>query len=372
MIRFYPLLTLRGMSLPTLTPLDPVASAKQAGLRYVNGAEPGITRKRSGRGFVYLDAHGRPVHDAKVLARIRSLVIPPAWEKVWICPLEEGHLQATGRDQRGRKQYRYHPKYRLARDENKFGRMLAFAEVLPKIRGQLKEDLALHGLPKRKVLAAVVTLLDRTCIRVGNEAYAKENNSYGLTTLHDRHVDVSPPRIRFHFRGKSGQLHDLELMDPKLAKIVKQCRDLPGYELFQYVDDHGEHATIDSSDVNDYLREMTGEDFTAKDFRTWHGSGHAAQLLAEMGRAESEAQMKRNIVAAVKATAALLGNRPATCRKYYIHPCVAESYTAGTIFSVVESVAEDGDLRREECVIKMLVKEYVTRSSRRGSPHAFA
>lgn len=343
-------------------PLDPVASAKVAGLHYVSGNEPGITRKRTGQGFTYLDPKGHAVHDDQTLSRIRSLVIPPAWENVWICPRDDGHLQATGYDQRGRKQYRYHPAYRQARDQNKFGRMLAFADALPAIRKRVKEDLALHGLPKRKVLATVVALLDRTCIRIGNDEYAKENGSYGLTTMHDKHVAIEKSHIKFHFKGKSGQMHDIDIADQQLAKIVKQCRDIPGYELFQYRDENGAHARIDSTDVNDYLREISGQDFTAKDFRTWHGSGHMAQMLAEMGKAETQTETKRNIVAAVKATAELLGNRPATCRKYYIHPCVAESYVAGTIFSVVETVTVSSDLQREECIIKALVQEYVTRA----------
>jgi DNA topoisomerase I len=343
--------------------LDPVASAKAVGLRYVTGEEPGIRRKRSGKHFLYMDSKNRPVRDEKTLQRIRSLVIPPAWEDVWICSIENSHLQATGRDQRGRKQYRYHPDYRQVRDQNKFGRMLAFADALPKLRHRVKEDLQLPGMPREKVLAAVVTLLDRTCIRVGNEEYAKENDSYGLSTMEDRHVKISKSDIRFHFRGKSGQEHDVELHDPKLAKIVKNCRDLPGHQLFQYRDTDGRVVDVDSGDVNEYLKQITGEDFTAKDFRTWHGTGHMAQRLAEMGRAQSKTEMKRNIVAAIKATASFLGNRPATCKKYYIHPCVPESYTAGTIFAVMEKLTEDKDLQPCECAIKVLVAQYVSSST---------
>jgi DNA topoisomerase-1 len=303
------------------------------------------------------------VRDKATLARIRSLVIPPAWANVWICPTANGHIQAVGRDARGRKQYRYHPRYREVRDEVKYGRLLAFGAALPKIREQVTKDLSLSGLPKRKVLATIVRLLDETCIRIGNEEYAKTNKSFGLTTLQDRHADIRGETLRLHFRGKSSQEHDITLRDRRLAKIVKQCQDLPGQELFQYQSEGGERENVDSTDVNEYLREITQEDFSAKDFRTWHGTGYMAQQLAALGPASSEAETKRNIVQAVKETAIHLGNRPAACRKYYIHPAVFEGYTEQTIFAVVGKVraaepARSGRLGPLEMAVLRLVKSY--------------
>jgi DNA topoisomerase-1 len=349
-------------SLP-LVPSDALASAKAANLRYVTGEGPGIVRKRRGKGFCYLGPDSKPVRDKATLERIQSLVIPPAWENVWICPTANGHIQAVGRDARGRKQYRYHERYREVRDETKFGRMLAFGAALPKIREQANKDLSLPGLPQRKVVAAIVRLLDETCIRIGNEEYAKANKSFGLTTLRDRHADIRGENVRFHFRGKSNQEHDVTLRDRRLARIVKQCQDLPGQELFQYQLDTGEHAKVDSSDVNEYLREITQESFTAKDFRTWHGTGHMAQQLTALGPAGSETETKRNIVQAVKETAKRLGNRPAACRKYYIHPAVFESYTEQTIFAVMHKAptnrsAAAGRLRPLENAVLRLVKSY--------------
>lgn len=352
----------RGLRVKRLKVLDPVESAKAAGLRYVSGEGPGIIRKRAGKGFTYIGTDGKPVRDKAVLQRIQSLVIPPAWESVWICPSESGHLQAVGRDAKGRKQYRYHPAYRAVRDETKFGRMLAFGNSLPSIRNRVQEDLKLSGLPKNKVLATIVKLLDETCIRIGNEEYAKSNESYGLTTMHDEHVDIRGSRMRFRFRGKSGQDHDIYLDDPRLAKIVKQCRDIPGYELFQYVTDEGEYAKVDSADVNAYLREITGEDFTAKDFRTWHGTGHTAQQLAVLGPAASDTEAKRNIVAAIKETAKVLGNRPATCRNYYVHPVVLDSYVEGDIFAVIQESCDQGALKAREVAVMVLVDRYRQKS----------
>jgi len=285
-------------------------------------------------------------------------VIPPAWQNVWICPFENGHIQAVGRDARGRKQYRYHARYRAVRDATKFGRMLAFGAGLPKIRRQVSRDLSLPGLPQRKVVAAIVRLLDETCIRIGNEEYAKSNKSFGLTTLRDRHADIHGPNLRFHFRGKSNQEHDVTLHNWRLAKIVKQCQDLPGQELFQYRSDSGTAVNVDSSDINDYLKEITQEDFTAKDFRTWHGTCHMAQQLAALGPAGSDRESKRNILQAVKETAKHLGNRPAACRKYYIHPAVFESYQTETIFTVMEQAVPSGKLRSAETAVLRLVKAY--------------
>ncbi len=339
-----------------LFPADPLQSAVVAGLRYIREEGPGITRVPTGQGFRYLQPDGKPVADESEIRRINALAIPPAWTNVWICPSPAGHLQAVGRDAKGRKQYRYHSSYRQVRDQTKFGRMLAFGAALPKIRKQVEQDLKLPGLPKKKVLATVVRLLESTCMRIGNDEYARENSSYGLTTLRDKHVDISGSKMRFHFNGKSGQQQDIELNDPRLAKIVKSCRDIPGYELFQYIDEEGGHCRIDSSDVNTYLREITGEDFSAKDFRTWGGTGQAALALEEFGACECEADAKKNVVAAVKAVAAKLGNRPATCRKYYVHPAVIDAYMEGSLLDALKKVSGEG--REEVCVIT-LIEKYV-------------
>jgi DNA topoisomerase-1 len=341
--------------------VDPLESAKLAGLRYVTGEGPGITRRRAGKGFIYFGPDSRPVRQKTTLQRIRSLVIPPAWQNVWICPSENGHIQAVGRDARRRKQYRYHARYRQVRDEAKYGRMLAFGAVLPKIRKKVNQDLAQPGLPRQKVIAAVVRLLDETCIRVGNDEYAKTNKSYGLTTLKDQHVDVQGDQVRLHFRGKSKQEHDITLRDRRLAKIVKQLQDLPGQELFQYREESGQYVKIDSADVNDYLREITQDDFTAKDFRTWHGTGHAAEELAAIGPAQSDTEAKRNIVEAIKLTAKLLGNRPAACRKYYVHPAILEGYVEQTLFDAAtrrSSGSCTSELRAEELMVLRLVEAY--------------
>jgi DNA topoisomerase-1 len=355
-----------------LVPADPLASAKAAHLRYVTGEGPGIVRKRRGKGFYYLGPDLKTVRDKATLQRIASLVIPPAWENVWICPSENGHIQAVGRDAKGRKQYRYHPRYRQVRDENKFGRLLAFGAALPRIREQANKDLSLPGLPQRKVVAAIVRLLDETCIRIGNEEYAKANKSFGLTTLRDRHADIHGQSIRFHFRGKSNQEHDITLRDRRLARIVKRCQDLPGQELFQYQLETGEHVIVNSADVNEYLREITQEEFTAKDFRTWHGTGHMAQQLAALGPASSETAIKRNIVQAVKETAKHLGNRPAACRKYYIHPAVFESYVEQTIFAVMPKTLGNaapprGKLNSLEMAVLRIVKASVRAKHARAS-----
>jgi DNA topoisomerase I len=340
-------------------PTDPLKSAAIAGLRYVRAEGPGIRRLRHGKSFRYVGPDGKPVTEQRELGRIRSLVIPPAWEEVWICPTSAGHVQAVGRDAKGRKQYRYHALYRHVRDQTKFGRMLAFGAALPKIRARIEQDLNLPGMPRNKVLAAVVKLLDTTCMRIGNDEYKKQNDSYGLTTLQDTHVRVEGSTIRFRFRGKSGQEQNITLNDPRLAKIVKKARDLPGYELFQYVDDSGNVCDITSSDVNDCIREISGEEFTAKDFRTWGGTGFAALSLEAMGAAETKSDAKKNIVAAVKEVAGKLGNRPATCKKYYVHPAILEAYEDGTLFEILStcSCTAEGDTQRaEECVMKLVTK----------------
>lgn len=318
---------------PPLGPPESLAAAKAAGLRYTSDAQPGIRRIRSRGGFRFLDAKGRTIRNADELRRIRALVIPPAWTNVWICTDLRGHLQATGRDARGRKQYRYHPQWRAVRDETKYYRLTAFARALPGIRKRVSADLAESALTRRKVLAAVVCLLEKTLIRVGNDEYAKQNRSFGLTTLRDGHVTVSGSRIRFSFRGKSGVDHDVNFEDRRLARIVKACRDLPGYDLFQYLDDDGVRRTIGSADVNAYLKEISGEEFTSKDFRTWAGTVLAAEMLETIGRCTSDADAKKNIVRAVEAVAGRLGNTRAVCRKSYIHPAVLDGYAAGTMLA---------------------------------------
>jgi DNA topoisomerase I len=308
------------------TSINPLESAQAAGLRYVSDTMPGIRRRRSGKGFSYVGPDGRTIRDKKVLARIRSLAIPPAYTDVWICPLGNGHIQATGRDVRGRKQYRYHPKWREVRDETKFGRMLAFSEALPQLRRRVESDLGLSGLPREKVLATVVRLLECTGIRVGNDEYARTNNSFGLTTLQDDHVEISGSTIHFEFRGKSGKTHAVSLSDRRLARIIGRCQALPGEDLFQYVDENGVQQTIGSGDVNDYLREITGEDFTAKDFRTWSGTILALAALREVGPATTEREAKSAIVKAIDRVADQLNNTRAVCRKYYVHPMVFDIY----------------------------------------------
>ncbi len=311
-------------------PLPPPESAKAAGLRYVcDDRTLGIRRIGRHNRFRYVDATGRSIAERETLQRIRALAIPPAWTEVWICADPRGHLQATGRDARGRKQYRYHPRWREVRDEVKYGRLLAFARALRRIRNRTAADLRKPGLPREKVLATVVRLLEKTFIRVGNEEYAKQNGSVGLTTMRDQHAQVNGTSVRFEFRGKSGVQHAIDLQDKRLARIVKACRDLPGYELFQYVDADGTRQVIDSADVNAYVREITGEDFTAKDFRTWAGTVLAAAELAAAAHVTSSRQAKRNIVKAVEAVARRLGNTRAVCRKSYIHPAIFDAYLEG-------------------------------------------
>ena len=344
-------------------PADPVQSAILAGLRYVTGTVKGIVRKRAGRGFAFVDCAGSVIRDKREIQRIKSLAIPPAWTRVWICPSAHGHLQAVGYDARGRKQYRYHPMYRQVRNHTKFSRMVDFGKALPAIRAKVEADLKLPGLPRDKVLATVVRLLETTFVRIGNPEYARDNDSYGLTTLHDRHAEFGNGKVRFHFRGKSGLDHEVEVNDARLARIVKQCRDLPGYELFQYIDETGERCIVESADVNQYLREISGDDFSAKDFRTWAGTVQCALALEGIGPFHSETETKRNIVAGIKTTAALLGNRPATCRNYYVHPAVLDAYADGTLLPAMQHAAEHHeskspvDLRREELCILAIIKK---------------
>jgi DNA topoisomerase-1 len=321
-------------------PLDPIASARVAGLRYVNDLQmPGIRRVGSKQRVRYVGPDARTVQDRATRDRIRSLAIPPAWTDVWICPDANGHLQATGRDARGRKQYRYHARWREVRDEVKYGRLIAFAEALPAIRQRTDRDLRRSGLPREKVLAAVVQLLEKTLIRVGNEEYARQNGSVGLTTMKDGHAKVQGGKVRFEFRGKSGIEHAIDLDDRRLAKIVKACRDLPGYELFQYIDTDGRRQVIDSADVNAYLHEITGQDFTAKDFRTWAGTVLAAQALAAAEAFESQREAKRNVVRAIESVAKRLGNTKAVCRKCYIHPAILDAYMDGATIQTIKARA---------------------------------
>src|SRR5262245_43110207 len=317
----------------------PPASARKAGLVYTTDEKPGIRRVGRPRAFRYVTARGKPVR-GRDLHRIRALVIPPAWKDVWICPDPRGHLQATGRDARGRKQYRYHAKWREIRDASKYGRLIDFGRALPRIRRRTDADLRRSGLPRAKVLAAVIRPLEKTFIRVGNEEYARDNHSYGLTTMRDGHVKVSGSKVRFIFRGKSGVSHELELDDRRLARIVRQCRDLPGQELFQYRDDSGRVVDVGSSDVNEYLKTLTGEDFTSKDFRPWAGTLLAAALLRDFEKVDPEARKKKNIVAAIEEVAKQLGNTRAVCRKCYVHPAVIDAYLDGSMMKTVAQRAE--------------------------------
>ena len=318
-----------------LTP-HPEISARDAGLRYVNDGTPGISRRRSGRGFSYVRPDGKTVRDGETLRRIRSLAIPPAWTDVWISPDAKGHIQATGRDARRRKQYRYHPAWHEVRHETKFGRMLAFSEALPTIRRAIETDLALPGLPRRKVLATVVRLLECTQIRVGNDEYARANDSYGLTTLRDHHVEISGSTLRFEFKGKSGKVHTVDLADRRLARIVARCQAIPGEDLFQYIDEEGERQTIGSGDVNDYIREIAGDEFSAKDFRTWAGTMLACEALLEIGAARTKKDAKANVLRAIDRVAEQLNNTRAVCRKYYIHPEVLSVYGEGLLGTILE------------------------------------
>jgi len=337
---------------------NPAAAANDAGLYYVNDNRVGYRRKANGNGFEYLDTEAKRIRGRQRLLRIKRLAIPPAWTDVWICPSPNGHIQATGRDARGRKQYRYHDRWREVRDENKFGRLAEFAKTLPKIRRRVARDITLADLPREKVLATVVRLLEQTFIRIGNEEYARENKSFGLTTIKNRHVTVKGPHLRFRFRGKSGRQHEVDMTDRRIAKIVSKCQDLLGQDLFQYVSDKDEVRSITSQDVNDYLREITNENFTAKDFRTWAGTVLAAIALNAQAGFETKKQAKANVKTAVCAVAELLGNTPAICRKCYVHPAIIEAYLNGVqIPGLAEAVQppEKVDLRAvETAVLKFL------------------
>jgi DNA topoisomerase I len=347
-----------------------IQAAREAGLRYSSVDDPGITRVGKPGHFSFRDASGKAVRDAQTLARIKSLVLPPAWTKVWICAQARGHLQATGFDQRGRKQYRYHPDWRKTRDENKYERMIAFAQALPKIRRRVRRDLKAPGYGREKVLATIVRLLETTLIRVGNEEYAKQNHSFGLTTMRTRHAEIRAGTIHFEFRGKSGVMHAIDLHDKRLAKVVHGIAHLPGQELFQYLDESGQRHPIHSDDVNAYLQAIAGEEFTAKDFRTWAGTVLAAMALQEFEACDSESQAKRNIVAAIESVAKKLGNTKAVCRKCYIHPAILDSYLSGEMLQTLKERVENKlrvnlhYLKPEEAAVLALLQERLKRETR--------
>ncbi|WP_427912890.1 DNA topoisomerase IB [Ramlibacter sp. MMS24-I3-19] len=347
--------------------VDPEDAARSAGLRYVSDEQPGISRVKAGEGFSYRKSNGSTVTDERTLERIRKLAIPPAWTDVWICNAADGHLQATGRDVKGRKQYRYHPRFREVREETKYEHMMAFARALPAIRKAIGEHMALRGLPREKVLATVVHLLESTLIRVGNDDYAKENKSYGLTTLRNQHVAVDGTQLRFNFKGKSGKTWRLQIKDRRVAKVVRACQELPGQRLFQYTDDDGELREVTSSDVNAYLREITGREITAKDFRTWAGTVMAALALQEVEAAETQAAAKKNVRAAIERVAGRLGNTPAICRKCYVHPEVLQAYAEGQLLLQIEQKVEGEldkatSLRPEEAAVLTLLQGRLERT----------
>jgi DNA topoisomerase I len=305
---------------------DPAQSAVEAGLRYTSDLKPGISRRIAGKGFTYLDTKGQRISDTKILDRINKLVIPPAWTEVWISPIAKGHLQATGRDAKGRKQYIYHPEWQNARNHTKFGRMVAFGKVLPELRERIQKDIQSRELNRRKVTALVLSIMDNALIRIGNRQYAKSNNSYGLTTMRDRHVKINGSKVKFTFNGKKGVSHEIDLKDRRLAQLVKKCKDIPGYDLFQYYDENGERHVLESGDVNDYLREVTAQPFTAKDFRTWGGTVRMVKCLETVLEENPGIDKEKCIKEAVKDVAKELGNTPSVCSKYYIHPEVVNLF----------------------------------------------
>ncbi|MBA3724625.1 MAG: DNA topoisomerase IB [Candidatus Levybacteria bacterium] len=336
-------------------------------LRYVSDKKPGITRKARGKSFIYYDKHGVKVTDEKIIDRINILVIPPAWKKVWVCQYKNGHMQATGMDNKGRKQYRYHQLWNELKQQKKFSHVLDFAESLPKIREQREKDLQLQGLPKEKVVATVVWLLENTMIRVGNDEYKEENNSYGLTTIANKHAKVDKSTITFSFVGKSGVKHKVNISHRKIANIVRRCQDLPGQDLFAYEGADGKAYDITSYDINEYLKQITGQDITAKDFRTWGGTVAAAGLLDEAGIPEKITESKKNIVTTVKSVAEHLRNRPATCKKYYIHPTIFEAYTNGYVVSNIREKLQGDNFKKIDglaesendvvCLLKIMLRE---------------
>ncbi|HEY0246114.1 MAG TPA: DNA topoisomerase IB [Mucilaginibacter sp.] len=348
---------------------DPKVTAKAVGLRYVADSAPGYTRKKAGKGWSYYDADGNRVKDKELITRFNNLVIPPAYTNVWISPYENGHLQFTGTDAAGRKQYRYHTHWNKIRNQSKYHRLQTFALHLPAIRKQVDKDLARHNLGHEKVVALVVRLMELTSIRVGNESYKKLYGSFGLTTLQDRHVKIEGSQIKFDFKGKKGVYHKVSLQSKKLAKLVKQCRDIPGKELFQFYDAEGKRCTIGSGDVNTYLHEITGEDFTAKDFRTWSGSVSALYAFKEAGEFETVSECKKKIVSVLDEVAVNLGNTRTVCKKYYVHPTVIKSYEEGTIFNYIKELDEDKNVssselsKAEKALLEILAKEKLAEAS---------
>ena len=343
-----------------------VAAAEAAGLRYVTDAVPGIGRRRVGRGFSYVDVDGRAIRERERVRRFRSLAIPPAWRDVWICPIPEGHLQVTARDARGRKQYRYHPAFRAHQDNSKFERMVTLSDVLWTVRERVERDVARAGLERDTVMSTIVWLLERTLIRVGSHELAKENNSYGLTTLRRKHVSIAGSTLKFEFRGKSGVEHAVAVTDRRIARIVQRCRELPGRELFQYLDASGHRQIVHADDVNTYLREITGREVTAKDFRTWSGTMIAAEALREMGPAPTKREAERNVIRAIDRTADRLGNTRAVCRKYYIHPALIDAYLDGEVLPPLpepvwqERRPHGPTLRRHEAEVLAFLKARVS------------
>jgi DNA topoisomerase-1 len=351
------------------TIIDPKDAAETAGLKYVSDTRPGIRRRKSGKGFTYTRPDGSRLTEPNLLRRIKALAVPPAWTDVWICPFADGHIQAIGRDAKGRKQYRYHVRFREVRDSTKYEHVVAFAEALPGIRAKVREHMALRGLPRGKVLATVVHLLESTLIRVGNDDYARQNNSYGLTTLKTRHVAVDGNEVRFRFTGKSGKQWSLRVRDRRIAKIIRACQELPGQELLQYLDDDGKPQDVTSSDVNAYLKEITGKDITAKDFRTWAGTVLAAMALNKVKTFDSAAQAKRNLRSAIENVAARLGNTPTICRKCYVHPEVLTAYLDGNLLLEIKAAVEtelrddlDG-LKPEEAAVLAMLRSRLARDS---------
>ena len=351
-----------GQALEATVANESAAAAEEAGLQYVSDDRPGYVRRANNGDFEYLDTQGQKIRDEQRVLRIKRLAIPPAWTDVWICPSPNGHIQATGRDARRRKQYRYHERWRELRDENKFGRLADFAKALPNIRRRVARDMRLPGLPRKKVLATVVRLLERTFIRIGNEEYARDNKSFGLTTMKNRHVTVKGARLRFRFRGKSGRQHEVDMTDRRIAKIVAKCQDLPGQDLFQYVNNNGDVRDVTSQDVNDYLRESTNEGFTAKDFRTWAGTLLAALALNAQESFETKKQAKANIKTAICAVAQLLGNTPAICRKCYVHPAIIEAYISGTQIAGLEQAIKNSAKINLHAVERAVLKSLRTTS----------
>jgi len=337
--------------------VNAVESAKAAHLRYVTDEMPGIRREKHGEHFAYYAPDGSKIDDEKELTRIKALAVPPAYSDVWICPIANGHIQATARDARGRKQYRYHKRWRETRDENKYERMIAFAQNLPKMRRSIEKDLALPELPREKVLATIVQLLETTAIRVGNDEYAKDNNSFGLTTFRNKHAKVDGSNVRFSFRGKSGVRHALDLRDRRLAKIIRQCQDLPGQQLFEYLEAGGTTRAIDSSDVNEYIRNISGDEFSAKDFRTWVGTVTCAMLLTNDVLEETQTDRKQRVVAVIKDVAKRLGNTPAICRKCYVHPAIVEAYLEDGTLAPARAPRSREGLTPEEIFVLALLHE---------------